>query len=112
MQRKQSMTALALTLTLGSAIMLASAPVMAQTEGGGDQSMQSMPGMSGDQGTSAGAMGQHAMSGKVTMINHHSGLIHVKTAEGLMVIHFPPKSLAKVKKGEKIQLHLSFTPEQ
>lgn len=108
MQHTHIITTLALALALGSAAVLGSTPALAQMEGGGDQGM---PGMAGGQGMSGGAMGQHEMSGKVTMINHHSGIIHVKTPEGLMVVHFPPKSLKQVKKGEKIQMHLSFSPE-
>jgi len=95
-----------LALTLGTTLALTGTPASAQMAGGADQ------GMSGAQGMAAGSMGQHEMGGKVTMINHRTGLMHIKTAEGMMVIHFPPKSLAKVKKGEKLNLHLSFTPEQ
>lgn len=55
--------------------------------------------------------GVHVMGGTVESVDHHSGMLNLKTAEGMLRLHFPPKSLAHVKNGEKIKVHLGFSPE-
>lgn len=54
-------------------------------------------------------MGSHTMPATVTSINHKTGMVHV-TAEGMkMAVHFPPPAIAKLKDGDKIELHLSYS---
>lgn len=60
--------------------------------------------------SSAAVMGEHSMPATVTHVNHKTGLMHV-TSEGMkLTVHFPPAALAKVKNGDKIDLHLGFSP--
>ncbi|MHB1527965.1 MAG: hypothetical protein ACYDDA_13745 [Acidiferrobacteraceae bacterium] len=54
--------------------------------------------------------GVHQMVGAVTAINHRTGIVSVKTTMGLLRLHFPPASLRQVKRGERIDVHLGFTP--
>lgn len=56
-------------------------------------------------------MGQHSMPATVTSVNHKTGLIHVKSDGMKMIVHFPPSTVTKVKDGDKILLHLGYTPE-
>ena len=56
-------------------------------------------------------MGQHVMPATVTSVNHKTGLIHVKSDGMKLIVHFPPSTITKVKDGEKIMLHLGYTPE-
>jgi hypothetical protein len=53
-------------------------------------------------------MGEHHMDGTVTKVNHHTGFITVKTEEGSLRIHYPPKSIKDVKDGNKIRLYLGY----
>ncbi|MHB1585492.1 MAG: hypothetical protein ACYCRH_02890 [Acidiferrobacteraceae bacterium] len=53
--------------------------------------------------------GVHQMSGTVTAINHRTGILSLKTAEGTLRLHFPPPSLRQVKRGERMDVHLGFT---
>ena len=52
--------------------------------------------------------GQHTMEGTVTSVSAKTGWVHVKTSEGTMIVHFPPASLADVKKGDTISVDLSM----
>jgi hypothetical protein len=54
-------------------------------------------------------MGEHHMDGTVTKVNHHTGFISVKTAEGSMRLHYPPKSIKDIKDGNKIRLYLGYS---
>jgi hypothetical protein len=54
-------------------------------------------------------MGMHEMAAKVTSIDGKTGVVDV-TADGMpLKVHFPPASLANVKAGDSITLHLAFT---
>ena len=55
-------------------------------------------------------MGRHTMSGTITSLNKRSGFMHVHTAEGTLVLHFPPSSESHLKKGERIRTYLGFAP--
>jgi hypothetical protein len=57
----------------------------------------------------ASPMGSHSMSGQVTSIDTKKGWIHLKTAEGTMIMHFPPQTLAGVKKGDRLTVELGLT---
>lgn len=54
-------------------------------------------------------MGMHDMAAKVIAINAKTGLIDVDSAGLRQHLHFPPTSLAGLKVGDKITLHLSYT---
>ena len=54
-------------------------------------------------------MGEHHMDGTVTKINHHTGFITVKTDEGSMRLHYPPKSIKDIKDGSKLRLYLGYS---
>ena len=59
-----------------------------------------------------GLQGKHSMAGTVQTIDRQKGLISVNTDHGPLKLHFPPGALQKLKKGDRIQVNLSFTPAQ
>jgi hypothetical protein len=54
-------------------------------------------------------MGMHTMSATVTAVDTKTGLVDVSTEGMNLKLHFPPASLANVKAGDNITLHLAFT---
>jgi hypothetical protein len=54
-------------------------------------------------------MGMHTMSATVTTVETKTGLVDVSTEGMNLKLHFPPASLANVKAGDNITLHLAFT---
>ncbi len=52
--------------------------------------------------------GQHRISGTITAINHKTGVIDVKTTEAALQLHYPPKYIHRLKKGEKITVDLAY----
>ena len=90
-------------LALCAALALGAAPALAQTQGGMDH--MSMPGMSG----MGNMMGTHMMPATVTAIDAKSGLVDVSAGSMALKLHFPPASLAALKEGDKITLHLGFS---
>lgn len=59
-----------------------------------------------------GLQGKHSMMGTVQDIDRQKGLVTLSTAPGPLKLHFPPGSLQKLKKGDRIQVNLSFTAVQ
>jgi hypothetical protein len=57
----------------------------------------------------AKVQGKHSMTGTVTMIDHTTGMLTLKTAEGDLNLHFPPSTVQKLKEGDTITVHLSFS---
>lgn len=53
--------------------------------------------------------GAHSMTGTVTMIDHSTGMLTLKTMEGDLKLHFPPATVQKLKEGDTITVHLSYT---
>ncbi len=53
--------------------------------------------------------GKHSMTGTITMIDHTSGMLTLKTSEGDLKLHFPPSSVQKLKEGDTITVHLSYS---
>ncbi len=53
--------------------------------------------------------GKHSMTGTITMIDHTSGMLTLKTTEGDLKLHFPPSSVQKLKEGDTITVHLSYS---
>lgn len=67
-------------------------------------------GMSSSSTSSDGSMmGEHTMDGTVTSVNG-KGMVEVKTGEGTLRLHFPDAA-KNLKKGDKIDLHLSYSKE-
>jgi hypothetical protein len=62
-----------------------------------------MPGM--EMGT---MLGQHMMPVTVTAIDSKTGLVDATAGSMALKLHFPPPSLAGVKPGDKIMVHLAF----
>lgn len=52
--------------------------------------------------------GEHHMDGTVTKVNHQTGFITVKTDDGALRLHYPPKSIKDVEDGTKVRLYLGF----
>jgi hypothetical protein len=53
-------------------------------------------------------MGMHMMPATVTALDGKTGLVDVMAGGMALKLHFPPPSLAGVKVGDKITLHLGF----
>jgi len=74
----------------------------------GAASAAEMP-MTHDAGAMHAAMGEHSMPGKVTMVNHKTGMVHVLSMGMHLTVHFPPSTIEKLKAGDKIILHLGYS---
>jgi hypothetical protein len=65
--------------------------------------------MAGMQGMDMAPMlGQHMMAVTVTSIDSKTGLLDATAGTMALQLHFPPPSLAGVKPGDKIMVHLAF----
>jgi hypothetical protein len=60
------------------------------------------------QAPKAGEMDRHTMEGQVTKVDAKKGWVDVKTPEGSMKLHFPPSTLANVKKGNSVSVELGL----
>jgi hypothetical protein len=60
---------------------------------------------------SSSAMGMHDMPATVTEVDHKTGLVDVESGSMKLKVHFPAASVADLKKGDKITLHLGFTKQ-
>lgn len=89
------------TLIAASAFALAAVPALAH---GASNSMAAMPGMD-----MSGMMGMHDMSVTVSAVDKTTGMVDVDASGMKLKLHFPATSLATVKAGDKITVHLSFT---
>jgi hypothetical protein len=103
----------ATSLALSAVLALSAAPVLAQSSGNmqnmqkQQNSMAGMPGM--DNMPSHGMLGSHMMPATVLSVDANTGITEVDTGGMKLRLHFPPASLATVKAGDKIQLHMAFT---
>jgi hypothetical protein len=66
-----------------------------------------MQGMAGMQGMGA-MLGQHMMPVTITAIDAKTGLVDATAGSMTLKLHFPPPSLAGMKAGDKISVHLAF----
>lgn len=88
------------------AVAAISTGALAQTDSMGSSmkaqtgSMSSMHGMGGS---------MHTMPATVTSVDQKTGMMEVSSAGMALKLHFPPASVAQVKVGDKITLHLAFT---
>ncbi|MDR5728490.1 MAG: hypothetical protein RB191_13765 [Terriglobia bacterium] len=90
-----------------SVVLFTGAAASAQSSGsmqGMDMNGMNMPGMKMDN-----MMGMHAMAATVTAVDSKTGLVDVTAGGMALKLHFPPTSLANVKPGDAITLHLAFT---
>lgn len=90
------------TLALASLLVLTAAPAFAHGTGSG--SMSNMPGMG-----MPGMMGMHDMAATVSAVDTKAGMVDVDAGGMALKLHFPPASLATVKTGDHITVHLAFT---
>jgi hypothetical protein len=54
-------------------------------------------------------MGKHTMPATVTSVDAKTGLVEVDSEGMALKVHFPPSSVADLKTGDKITLHLGFS---
>ncbi len=54
-------------------------------------------------------LGEHSMPGKVTKVDHHSGMVDVDSFGMHLVVHFPPRSISGLQVGDPIVLHLGYS---
>ena len=92
------------TIVLASLLSLAAAPAFAQ-----NSSMQGMPGMSMPGMNMQNMMGMHTMPAAVSAVDAKTGIVDVSAGGMNLKLHFPPASLANVKAGDSITVHLAFT---
>ncbi|MDE2135685.1 MAG: hypothetical protein KGJ49_13945 [Alphaproteobacteria bacterium] len=69
-------------------------------------SMTGMPGM--DTMPAHGMMGSHMMPATVLSVDTNTGILEADASGMKLRLHFPPASLASVKAGDKITLHMGF----
>jgi hypothetical protein len=51
----------------------------------------------------------HKMPASVTSVDANTGLVGVEAGGMALTVHFPPKSMANLKVGDKITLHMGYT---
>lgn len=95
------------TLALASLLALTAAPAFAH--GAGSGSMSNMPGMAMPGMAMPGMMGMHDMAATVSAVDAKTGMVDVNAGGMALKLHFPPASLATVKTGDHITVHLAFT---
>lgn len=65
-----------------------------------------------DKGTAENmSMGTHSMGVTIEAIDHKTGFMKLKSGLGEMTIHFPAPTIKDLKKGDKININLSYTKE-
>ena len=57
------------------------------------------------------AMGMHDMPATVTEVDHKTGMVDVESMNMKMKVHFPANTVADLKKGDKITLHLGYSKQ-
>jgi type IV secretion system protein TrbL len=111
------------TTAVGAAVALALgiAPAMAddkaKTTGAGSEQHKATGGAKTDgaaspkmESGSGDFSGRHTMEGEVTRVDQTKGTLSLKTAEGMMDLHFPPSALSNVKKGDHVAVELALKP--
>jgi len=90
-----------------AALTLLAAPAFAQ-----GQPAQGGMGMGGGMrgmDMSAGVMGMHTMPATVTAVDAKTGVVDVNSEGFALKMHYPAASVANLKAGDKITLHLGFS---
>lgn len=57
-------------------------------------------------------LGEHPMEGKITAIDHDTGVVEVDTAPVPVTVHFPPNAVADLNVGDTITVHLAFEVQE
>ena len=76
--------------------------------GGGMQGMQGGGMMMQHGDMMQGMQGMHMMPVTITAIDSKTGLVDATSGSMALKLHFPPPSLAGVKVGDKVSVHLGF----
>jgi hypothetical protein len=100
-------TGLALALALACAAAMA-----AQDSPPKQDSMGSMSGQQGMEGMKEGhakLQGMHTMPATVSAVDTKTGVVDATAGGMALKVHFPPASVANLKAGDQITLHLAFS---
>jgi len=54
-------------------------------------------------------IGEHWMTGRITGINHRTGLMSLKTEEGTLRLSFPADSIRDLKRGNETSVQMSYS---
>ena len=86
-------------------------PAIAQEQKAAAQPQQGMMMRNGmmQGGMMGNMLGMHVMAVTVTALDDKTGLVDASASGMALKLHFPPASLAGVKVGDKLSVHLSFT---
>lgn len=57
-------------------------------------------------------MGKHDMTGTVEKIDRGKGTVELKTDAGTLHLRFPPASVRNVRKGDTLNVNLSFSKKE
>lgn len=60
----------------------------------------------------SGFRGVHTMTGEITSVNRANGHVGLKTAEGAMMLHFPPSAVSTLERGDRVTVELGIKPAQ
>ncbi len=103
-------------LAVASALVLFAGTAMAQSSGGsmsqqsGSMSGGGMQHMGKTMHHMDSSMGNmHTMPATVTSVDQKTGIVEANSEGMALKVHFPPASLASLKSGDKITLHLGFS---
>lgn len=59
----------------------------------------------------ANVSGMHDMPATVTNVDHKTGMVEVESMNMKLKVHFPANTIAELKNGDKITLHLGFSKQ-
>jgi invasion protein IalB len=63
------------------------------------------------QNDSANMSGMHEMPATVTNVDHKTGIVDVESMNMKLKVHFPANTVAELKSGDKITLHLGYSKQ-
>jgi hypothetical protein len=98
---------LALALVLASAGAMAAQDAPPKQDAAG--AMHGQQGMEGMKGMHPNMQGMHAMPATVSAVDTKTGVVDVSAGGMALKVHFPPASVANLKAGDQITLHLAFS---
>lgn len=97
--------ALALALTSVGAMAAQDSPPKQDPMG----AMHGQQGMGGMKGMHANMQGMHMMPATVSAVDTKTGVVDVTAGGMALKVHFPPASVANLKAGDQITLHMGFS---
>lgn len=71
--------------------------------------MPGQQGMEGMKGMHANVQGMHTMPATVSAVDTKTGVVDATAGGMALKLHFPPASVANLKAGDQITLHLGFS---